>query len=345
MARFALRAGFTLAATVLALALLEVGLRLVGFSYELAATRVEFGWPDPPSIEARYRSDPDLFWVPKDYAQKLERLASQRPQLVFLGDSCTEFGFYPEFFLERVRQAHPDLEIVGEELGTGGWSSYQGVRQMERDVVALRPRAVTVYFGWNDHWIGFGVRDDEINALRRSPLQRVGAERVAQLVFQARLGLRARLQRDPPRRVPPDDFRSNLAEIARLARSRDIVPVLVTAPTSHEWGREPKYLERRWLRDLSRLVPLHQEYVQIVREVAAEEDAVLCDLAERFEALPRPDLRHRYFQTDGMHLRPDGDAKLAEFLYECFQAEPALHDIWNAQVRSAASKDHAPIGR
>jgi hypothetical protein len=66
--------------------------------------------------------------------------------------------------------------------------------------VPLAPRVVVLYFGWNDHWIGFGLEGDQI---------------------------------------------------ARVT------------------GSQLFALQR------SRLVPLHQRYVSIVREVGAHDDAVL----------------------------------------------------------------------
>ena len=43
-----------------------------------------------------------------------------------------------------------------------------------------------------------------------------------------------------------------------ICRANDITPVLVTAPTSHRLGEEPSFLLKRWLEDLSQLVPKHQ---------------------------------------------------------------------------------------
>jgi hypothetical protein len=45
----------------------------------------------------------------------------------------------------------------GVKLAVGGWASEQGLRQFRRDVLPLHPRVVmTIYYGWNDHWIAFG---------------------------------------------------------------------------------------------------------------------------------------------------------------------------------------------
>jgi lysophospholipase L1-like esterase len=324
MRRIALSLGVALLSFAAAVLLAEMVLRIAGFSFSLAPDRVEFGWPDPVTREGLYLSDPDLFWVPKTYYGDLQRLEAERPQILFLGDSCTEFGHYPRLFLERMRSAGGGTGLRGAKLGVGGWSSYQGLQQLKRDVLPLRPRVVTLYFGWNDHWIGFGVEDGDIHWLRTPAFPALARSRVAQLLLKARLAWRSRGGRDRPARVSPEEFRANLQEMARLARANGIVPVFLTAPSSHEPGREPAHLAYRWLRRLGDLVPLHQRYVAIVREVAREEGAVLCDLAARFEALPAEDRRERYFRSDGIHPTPAGDARIAEFLQECFEREPEL---------------------
>jgi len=313
---------------VVALGAMETGLRAIGFSFSFAPERVEFGWPNPTYLTERFERDPDLFWVTKQYAERLEQVDAREPDIVFLGDSTTEMGRYPEDFVRSANLRHPERAIRGEPLGVSGWSSYQGAMQMERDVIALAPRFVTVYFGWNDHWIGFAVEDKDIHAISRSPLARVRWSRVGQLLTKAHYAWRTRGRALVDYRVAPDDFAANLRRIIDLARSHQIVAVLLTAPTSHRRGHEPVYLRQRWLRDLSQLVPLHQRYVEIVRRVAQEQDAPLCDLARRFEALPT-DERDEYFMNDGIHFEPAGDERVAEFLLDCFENQPELRTLWN----------------
>jgi len=327
-----------------AIALCELVLRAVGLQFDLAPERVEFGWPDPVTMEDQYRSDPDLFWVPKDYSENLESIRRARADLLFLGDSCTEFSYYPNFFARGLVERHPGQRIVARRLGVGGWSSYQGLEQLRRDVIPLAPRFVTLYFGWNDHWIGFGLRDSEINALKTSFLPGLEHSRLWQLVFKLRIALRRRTTGDTPVRVTSEEFRSHLQQMVRLAREAGIVPVLVTAPTSHEPGREPELLKERWLPDLDQLVPTHQRYVAIVREVAREENAPLCDLEARFSRLSFAQRRARFFRDDGIHTTPIGDRRLAAFLLDCFEKQPALRALWEEQTRASRARKPAATG-
>ena len=315
-------------AVLLSLLLGEGVLRAIGFSYHLYPQEIEFGAPSPQRIRNFFEADRDLFWVSRDYFDRLEEARGRRVALVFLGDSCTQFGTYPERFAERVGARHgsPPTWV---ELGVSGWSTHQGLAQLRRDVVPIAPRVATIYYGWNDHWVGFGVEDADVSWIHSSAWFRLlEASRLAQLFTRAGVAARGGRQ-ERPLRVPPGDFRDNLTEMVRVAREHGIVPVLLTAPTSLERGSEPARLAQRHVRSLSDVVPLHARYVSLVREVAAAEDVVLCDLARDFEQVPRPRLRSEYFRRDGIHLRPSGDEYLAELLYGCFEANDLLGTLFD----------------
>ena len=92
---------------------------------------------------------------------------------------------------------------------------------------------------------------------------------------------------------------------------------------AHVRGGEPKYLQERHLSDLDQLVPLHQEYVAIVRAVAAEKGVALCDLARQFEALPRADLVDSFW-SDGIHFSDDGSERAGRLLFDCLEQNGLL---------------------
>jgi lysophospholipase L1-like esterase len=309
--KLALLAGTSLAAGLL---LGELALRAAGFSFHLRPERVQFGWPvSLASLGSEYRTDPELLWVRAGYADLLAQAREERPAIAFLGDSCTEYGGYAPLVLEELSSRHPGARWTGVNLATAGWSTYQGLRQLRRDVLPLRPRLITIYYGWNDHWVGFGLEDQSIAAL----LGRTGSLweglRLVQLAERSYITW----NRSPDnRRVPLPEFRRNLDEMVRLAKSRGITPVLITAPSSHVRGREPGYLRGRWLQRLEDLVPLHQSYAEAVRAAAREDGVGLCDLARDFEALPTGQ-RRASFLKDGIHFTRRGARRAAGFLAEC----------------------------
>jgi lysophospholipase L1-like esterase len=312
----AVAAGVAVASVVCALALAEGGLRVYGFSSSVLPT-LQFGWPVAKTVVEHYQGDHDLFWVPHDYSEKLAAARAQRPAVVFLGDSCTEWGEYPALTLQLLKDREPAL-ATGVKLGVAGFSTVQGLSQLRRDVLPLHPHVVTIYFGWNDHWRALGPADAEAR------LTAVGwwlsqHTRFYQLWMKARLVAAPNDLAKRPIRVPLKVYEANLHEMARLINAAGGVAVLITAPSGHERGHEPSYLARQHMAQLSELVPLHATYVEATRRAATERGARLCDAAKAFETLPGP--RSRYFQKDGVHLSVEGDERLADLVASCI-AEP-----------------------
>jgi lysophospholipase L1-like esterase len=301
----------------LAVAVGEIALRAFGFEFATFPV-VQFGWPEPVEIKNVFVPDRDLFWVTKDYAAKLAEMRRTAPAVVFLGDSCTEFADWPERTLQAVAGRDPAL-AHGGKLAVAGWSTEQGLRQLRRDVLPLHPRIVTIYYGWNDHWIAFGKPDAEVQT---STVSFWLAEhlRVVQLFVKLRMSPSRAVQDEGSYRVPRDRYRANLEEMIRLLRSAGTRAIVITAPSAHERGREPAYLARRHLRHLEDLVPLHASYVQATREAIAAAGGELCDAAAKFATL-EPPIR-RYFSRDGIHVSDRGSRALAEIVTSCLVGQP-----------------------
>lgn len=304
-----------LGAILIALAAVELGLRVAGFSHQLYPEKIEFGWPEPEIFDSWFVEDSELLWVPHDYAEMLGR--SERPRLVFLGDSCTSFGRFDQdlsAMLSRRSDAWDDSYL---NLGVPGWSSFSGLAQLRRDVLERQPQIAFIYYGWNDHWIGFGIEDKEVPRVNSAGFRALGRLRIVQLLRRARVASNELRAGEAPLRVSQADYRANLAEMVRLARGSGIVPVLLTAPAAHRRGSEPPYLALRHLRDLDQLVPLHEAYNGIVRDVAAEHEAVLCDVAARMAEDSWERRSGTFFEEDGIHLLEAGSLRVAELMLEC----------------------------
>ena len=305
------RAFLVLGGTLAGVALVEVILLATGFRFTTLPT-VQFGYPSPTEISTDYLPDRELLWVSKDYAGKLAAAHRAPPEVVFLGDSCTEISTYPDETMNRLRR-HPLGLRRGLKLGVSGWSSQQGLWQLERDVMPLKPKVVTIYFGWNDHWIAYGVPDRDARPGRLAFWSSQHL-RTAQLVSKARFVRNMRPQDQAENRVDLQAYRVNLERMAQFVKAAGGTPVLVTAPSNHVEGREPRFLRHRWLRRLSDLVPLHRSYVAATREAAARSGAVLCDTSAAIESAPD---RDAYFMGDGIHFSSLGDQRIAELLAHC----------------------------
>ena len=290
--------------------LVEVGLRIAGFEFALVP-EVQFGWPDPLALQL-YDPDPDLFWVPKQYRAVLEAARWSHPAVVFMGDSCTEFGRYPEITLKRLSEVRPDV-ASGVSLAVAGWSSEQGLTQLRRDILPLHPAIITLYFGWNDHWVALGPPDAEISRTSFA-LDLSAHSRLVQLGYKAWMVF-ARASSERPNRVELPRYRRNIETMIQTGRRAGARMVVITAASNHAVGREPEYLKQRHLRRLSDLVSLHEAYVEATRAVARSAGATLCDAASAFRSLPPP--AEQYFRKDGIHLTLAGDRALASMLAAC----------------------------
>ena len=310
-----------------ALAATEGVLRFKDFSFRLYPETIEFGYPNPKEMATSFVADDRLLWVDREYEQRVDTAIEEQPPLALMGCSCTAWGKYGEGLQARVKDRKDGAELAFVNLAFPGWSSFQGRQQMELDTVRIRPKVVTIFYGWNDHWIGFGVDDAKAAELNQSllyPLQRL---RLVQFINQALVASEARADETPkkPRRVSPAQFRDNLLAMIEDARSIDAAPVLLTAPSAHKKGAEPDYLGLRWLENVEDLVPLHRSYADIVREVARETATPLCDLAAATDSMSPPELKP-LFRRDGIHFTAAGDEFVAEGLYATLD-EAGLLDV------------------
>ncbi|MEM8929879.1 MAG: GDSL-type esterase/lipase family protein [Acidobacteriota bacterium] len=323
--------GLATVSVLVFLLVVEAALRLTGFSFVLYPEDIEFGRPDPVTLKAGFLEDDDLFWVKKEYPEMLDRLRGERPRLILLGDSCTHLGGWDRALADLAASRHA-APLTWGNLAVAGWSSFQGRRQLERDVSELAPAVVTLYFGWNDHWIGFGLEDRTIAEVKRIFSKRWSSIRLVQLATRTTVAWRARGS-GYPNRVSLDDFADNLRAMVEQTRGFGGVPVIFTAPSNHVEGAEPARLADRFLRDLNDLVPMHRAYVEAARQVAAETRAPLCDLAAELDALPTT-ARDRLFMADGIHFTPAGDRVVADRIYDCLDAAELWPRLLDDDIRT-----------
>ncbi|MCE9638378.1 MAG: discoidin domain-containing protein [Planctomycetes bacterium] len=88
--------------------------------------------------------------------------------VVFLGDSITQQQMWTRYVAQFVAQRYPDLDVRFFNAGWGGDTAKGGGDRLERDVLALAPTVVTVFFGMNDG--GYRASDPKVVAAYREPL-------------------------------------------------------------------------------------------------------------------------------------------------------------------------------
>jgi lysophospholipase L1-like esterase len=294
----------------------ELLLRVCGYRYAVERVAFRFAGPDILSLP-EVQQDRVLFWrlrpgapevgvapgsgvtnaagfrgpvVPRPRSPGVARVAC-------LGDSITygvgvayEQGYVG--FTGRTLEWKLGRRVEMVDAGCPGYTTFQGLRLLESDIVPLAPDVVTLMFGsWNDFTPAVGGDDEAKGALLRGPAwldplrASVGRSRLFMAMAQA-CDLVAGGRRDPRfgqrssdeymrgfaagrppegERVPPEKFRANLEAMVRLLRARRIQVVLLTPPLSERSQRE---------------YPVYRIYRDLVHEVARGEGVPLVMAAE-----------------------------------------------------------------
>ncbi len=320
------------------MASLELGLRLVGFEFTGIPTHVQFGTNIADGLQRNVlEEDPLLFWRVRwgpDTEEFLRGRGALRrgavalaaagaargaPLVVALGDSCTLFGDPPYSLRlqQLLRASRPQARVLN--AGVPGYGSLQGRRWFNDEIAALEPDWVTVYFGWNDHWLSYQVPDDEIGRRRLpSGLPLAGLLGRLRIVHAAR-AVGTKLSAPPPERKPPrvplEHYRINLASICQEAREVGARVAFVTAPSAITPAMARMLRERGYVADVAGLPELHERYNTASREVAAQCGATLVDFADAADPAA-------LLTDDGIHLAPAGVEALAGRLAAAVLEDP-----------------------
>jgi lysophospholipase L1-like esterase len=181
-----------------------------------------------------------------------------------------------------------------------------------------------LYFGWNDHWLWRSHPDagkpepSLVDAVaRRSRVVQVGLM-LRDLV--APPGPSSNDRRPKSLRVPPEEFRRLLKQMIADVRAASAVPVVVTAPT--DMTQDTPLADFPILEGLEQIdggrfttpKQLHDAYVQITREIAADAQATLVDAYQDFSG------EEGLITTDHIHLTAAGVEKMAQLLAETLGA-------------------------
>jgi lysophospholipase L1-like esterase len=295
-----------LAPTLLLFGAIEVALRIAGFQYSETPLEVrrftddpqgvvdrEIAWRNRDGVE-RFVKDAHQLWVPKTSPLARHELVAAPGtfRIATLGDSCTAYCVstretFPEL-AERFLNARGGRAVEVLNAGVASYSSHQGLKRLRHAVLPYQPDLVTVYFGWNDHWIT-GTPDHEIAQAGRALLARLRSGRDA-------TGDGSNSQPIP--RVDLEHYDENLREIVAVARAAGSEVLLVTAPQDlRNWNNDDLQPI-----ETEALVALHARYNDVVRAVAAETGAGLLDL----DALVEHQKPKRLIAKDGIHLNPVG---------------------------------------
>lgn len=311
----------------------EIALRLAGFEYYRVPRHLQFGENVGADLERDVAvPDPVLFWRPRVSDRTRGALLRRRhvhPELreqtgaldrspgtlrvVAMGDSCTFFGSppYPQQLERELGAAGVEARVFSASVA--GYTSYQGRRWFDAEVAAYEPDWVSVYYGWNDHWLAMSRTDRELGedatAGGSSVLDELG-DRIR--LVQAARYLKTRLVAPPrgerPLRVPLDDYRDNLEYLCRRAREIGAHPILITAPSDLDTLDLTRLTATGYAAPGADVVRLHELYNEVTREVARDCGAALVDFAADGATA------RGLVSDDGIHLTEAGTHWLARRL-------------------------------
>lgn len=311
--------------TFLSFLALETLASHAGIEETQAPIRVVGNEADDTPIDDNVKRDPELLWafVPNDnwdgypinrHGFRTRDFEAEKPRgmrrVIALGDSCTAQGKPPySDLLDELLQFSPPTPDTWEafNMGVFGYSSMQGQRQFELHGMRFAPDVVTIYYGWNDHWL-FEKPDHLRMAVRLPPWQAKLGEALKRKRFYAfltKLGRRSTTGKQEATtdgkvyRVPHDIYRETLAHIIRNVREIGATPILITAARR---ALSDSGIRSGHIRSVEEAQRVHDEYVEITREVAAETGTPLLDLAATYAA-PEFD---GFFMRDGIHFNQDG---------------------------------------
>ncbi len=280
-------------------------------------------------------------------------------RMICLGDSCTFFGHpsYPRRLEIRLNSL-PGQSWEVYNAGVPGYTSYQGYHLFKTYLLKYRPDLVTVFFGWNDHWLASQMPDAAYHLNGRAD-SRLGMDsllrhlRFYDLLSVMLFKVRHRIgpgDRDAAGgfRVPLDDFRHNMNAIQELAAGEGIHTVFLTAPAGFTPDNPPQYLEESgFFPDVSRLAAVHEEYNNVVRSITATQFSLCVDLEREMENDP---MKPSYFLKDGIHYTPAGIERVSRIIGDRlldWRMHGIMEETMGAELHELAEFTHpqTPAGR
>ena len=164
---------------------------------------------------------------------------------IFCMGNSTTFGLsvireeaFPEILRNLLREKFDGKNIEVINSGIPGYSSFQGLVQLKRVILKLKPDLITCCYGKND---ALKIPDYVDKDLHQRNISLKGRTREFLLhskifVLLENIGIRIRRminnrdgnsRKAVEQRVPPTDFESNIREIITLSENSNIKPILI----------------------------------------------------------------------------------------------------------------------
>ena len=258
-------------------------------------------------------------------------------RIVCIGDSRTfgiwmdqeHFRFdndYPSRLQALIRTHTDDASAEVINAAVIGYSSSHGLRQYVTDVLALEPDVVVVGFGFNDHSPAYEPArraEEPRNPIARRLHYALSHTQLYRLWEAARQSLG--FLHPEPFSVPwvtPERYADNLRRFGEVSREHGIRllllgqglrPVDENRPARGFPEDEKSPYGLFGAKDFAGLQRLDEQYLEILRVTAREEDIELLDIAEVFGRRTAPDV---FGDSDFVHFDTAGADLMAAEVFE-----------------------------
>lgn len=238
-----------------------------------------------------------------------------KKRILALGNSCT-FGWAVTDEQTYAHQLEMMLDGAYEVINAGvtGYSTVQGLRFFEQELLDLQPDIVTIMFAWNDHWVAadrIADKDQEFPPQFvldcQNQLSRLHSYRLLKKLLLSQLEAHPDSTWDRDSliyRVSHQDFAKNLLTICRLCIDSGITPILLTSPA-------PSLERYGYNQGWAPVVRFHQIYCWQTRQVAT---ALEVDLVDAEMELNRHEGMYEDTRHDFIHFNAAGHRIIAELL-------------------------------
>ncbi len=324
----------SLVSICIVLVLAEIGLRVVGYEAYFVPIVVKDEQGEAVADDKAIIPDAELIWRFNPGAmfngRRINSLGhigrevdpQKEPgtkRVICMGDSCSGQGMppYSGYLHQMLTNTPPTAERWESfNMAVHGYSSAQGLRLFQKRGKELEPDIVTLYFGWNDHWLR-DRPDSNMMAVEVGPVMARVLVRLQNLcifqLFASAIQPSGRLawSKSDERglRVPVDEYEATLETFVKEIRDAGAVPLLLTAPRAEKLSAI--LVHNGQTDSVENAVRLHDDYAAVTRRVAQQQETALLDLAEEFS---RPENAH-LFSKDGVHFTTEGLIHIAELLH------------------------------
>ena len=204
-----------------------------------------------------------------------------------------------------------------QNASTPGYSTFQGLKFVEHYLPALEADALIIALSWNDCGSDM-VPDNYPNKNWKTfDISRKGALALSAMMLKVKnfferlsmkLGKLPKIPREQyPIRVAPDTYKQNISAMIQTCHKMGVQPIILCEPHSRCFCRKQRRLE------------LHQQYLDILRETAAEYGVIIVDVDSVFSQQSSEELFLNP-RENFVYLSAKGHALTAELLAEAVKS-------------------------